>query len=544
MSQSEAEAETVNILIVDDRPENIISLEALLKSDHVNLISTTSPNEALKLCWENEISIALVDVQMPEMDGFELVEILKSNPKTKDILVVFVTAISKETKYAIKGLDVGAIDYLHKPLDPYVTTSKLNSLLAIARAQREIKQKNSELKRSQKQLIAAKEQAELEKRIKENFLSTMSHEIRTPINGIIGLTHLLKNTTLSSEQAYMINLLDVSSKSLLGVINDILDISKIEAGKLKIVRSATNIYELGETVTALMKYLANEKGIDLNLHIDPRIPKIIVADSLRLNQILMNLLSNAIKFTEVGNVVLNIRMLDKKQGKIDLEFSVTDTGIGIAAESVNKIFNSFEQAEDQIAHKFGGTGLGLSIVKKLVELKGGSLSVTSELNKGSIFSFTNSYQYLNEKISETIPLDKDEPILNNISILVAEDDSINQFMITKILKNWGINVEVVDNGSKVLESLQNKDYDLILMDSNMPVMDGLEATRKIRTEFDGHKKNIPIISLSASVMEDEQQAAIKAGVNDIVSKPFDPLVLRYKIMALVQRSDGNILIRT
>jgi len=158
---SQSEAETVNILIVDDRPENIISLEVLLKSDHVNLISTTSPNEALKLCWENEISIALVDVQMPEMDGFELVEILKSNPKTKDILVVFVTAISKETKYVIKGLDSGAIDYLYKPLDPYVTTSKLNSLLAIARAQREIKQKNSELERSQKQLIAAIERYDM-----------------------------------------------------------------------------------------------------------------------------------------------------------------------------------------------------------------------------------------------------------------------------------------------------------------------------------------------------------------------------------------------
>ena len=534
------EEDPINILIVDDRSENIISLEALLKSDHVNLISTTSPNEALKLCWENEISIALVDVQMPEMDGFELVEILKSNPKTKGIIVVFVTAISKETRYVIRGLDSGAIDYLYKPLDPYVTTAKIDSLLAIVRAQREIKQKNFELECSQKQLVAAKELAEHEKRIKENFLANMSHEIRTPINGIIGLTHLLKNTTLSSEQAYMINLLDVSSKSLLGVVNDILDISKIEAGKLKIVRSETNIYELGETVTALMKYLANEKGIDLNLQIDPCIPKIILADSLRLNQILMNLLSNAIKFTKTGSVALNIRILDKKQSTVDLEFSVSDTGIGIAAESIDKIFKSFEQAEDHTAQKFGGTGLGLSIVKRLVELKGGILSVTSELNKGSVFSFTNTYQYLNEKTTETSPLDKDEPLLNNLSILVAEDDSINQFMITKILKNWGIKVTVVDNGSKVLESLQNESYDLILMDSHMPVMNGLEATRRIRMEFDEPEKNIPIISLSASTMEEEQLAALEAGVNAVVSKPFDLLVLRQKIIALVQKDQIEV----
>ena len=529
------DAVPVNILIVDDRPENIISLEALLTSDRVNLISTTSPNEALKLCWENEISIALVDVQMPEMDGFELVEILKSNPKTKDIIIVFVTAISKETKYVIKGLDSGAIDYLYKPLDPYVTTAKLDSLLTIVRAQREIKQKNFELEHSQKLLIAAKELAEREKSIKENFLANMSHEIRTPINGIVGLTHLLKNTVLSIEQADMINLIDVSSQSLLGVINDILDISKIEAGKFKIVRAETNIYELSKSVIALMKFRANEKGIGLNLNIDLNIPENIMIDALRLNQILMNLLSNAIKFTETGCVELNIRMLEKKQETVDLEFSVSDTGIGIAVEAIHKIFNSFEQAEDQTAQKFGGTGLGLSIVKKMVELKGGILSLTSELNKGSVFSFTNSYQYLPDKMPEIANSIKDEPMPNMISVLVAEDNTINQFMITKMLKNWGISVEVVDNGLKAIERLQNKNYDLILMDMHMPVMDGLEATRKIRAEFDEPKKSIPIISLSASVMEDEQQAALQAGVNDVVCKPFDPLVLREKIIALVQK---------
>ena len=529
------DAVPVNILIVDDRPENIISLEALLTSDRVNLISTTSPNEALKLCWENEISIALVDVQMPEMDGFELVEILKSNPKTKDIIIVFVTAISKETKYVIKGLDSGAIDYLYKPLDPYVTTAKLDSLLTIVRAQREIMQKNFELEHSQKLLIAAKELAEREKSNKENFLANMSHEIRTPINGIVGLTHLLKNTVLSIEQADMINLIDVSSQSLLGVINDILDISKIEAGKFKIVRAETNIYELSKSVIALMKFRANEKGIGLNLNIDLNIPENIMIDALRLNQILMNLLSNAIKFTETGCVELNIRMLEKKQETVDLEFSVSDTGIGIAVEAIHKIFNSFEQAEDQTAQKFGGTGLGLSIVKKMVELKGGILSLTSELNKGSVFSFTNSYQYLPDKMPEIANSIKDEPMPNMISVLVAEDNTINQFMITKMLKNWGISVEVVDNGLKAIERLQNKNYDLILMDMHMPVMDGLEATRKIRAEFDEPKKSIPIISLSASVMEDEQQAALQAGVNDVVCKPFDPLVLREKIIALVQK---------
>ncbi len=532
---SQHETDKVNILIVDDRIENIISLEALIKSDHINLITTTSPNEALKLCWENDISIALVDVQMPEMDGFELVEFLKSNPKTKDILVVFVTAISKESKYIIKGLDSGAIDYLYKPLDPYITTAKIESLLSVVRAQKAIKQKNTELEISQTQLIAAKEQAEKEKRIKENFLASMSHEIRTPVNGIIGLTHLLKNTNLTEEQRDMLNLLDVSSKSLLGVINDILDISKIEAGKFKIVRSETNLYELGKSVTGLMQYRANEKGISLNLKLDPNIPKTIIADSLRLNQILMNLLSNAIKFTEIGSVDLDISVVEKNADVVKIKFLVSDTGIGIAEEFTGKVFDKFEQADDNTAQKFGGTGLGLSIVKKMVELKGGELTLTSEINKGSVFSFTNNYSYVKNTISEIVESDQEEVMLNKISVLVAEDNKINQFMITKILKNWDFEVDIVDDGSKAIESLKEKNYDLILMDMHMPVMGGLEATRKIRTEFDEPKRSIPIISLSAAVMEDEQQAAKEAGVDEVVSKPFDPQVLKNKIVNLVQK---------
>ncbi|WP_026899165.1 response regulator [Daejeonella oryzae] len=533
---SRDETDIVNILLVDDRPENIISLEALLKSDQVNLISTTSPNHALKLCWENDISIALIDVQMPEMDGFELVEILKSNPKTKDIIVVFVTAISKETKYVVKGLGSGAIDYLYKPLDPYVTIAKIDSLITIVKTQREIKKKNSELEIFQKQLIAAKELAEREKRIKENFLANMSHEIRTPIGGIIGLTHLLKKTDLNSEQSDMVDLLDVSSKSLLGVINDILDISKIEAGKFKIVRSQIDLNELCKSVTGLMKYRAIEKGIELTLHVDPAIPKLILADSLRLNQILMNLLSNAIKFTEAGNVDLSVMLLDKKQDTVDLKFLVSDTGIGIAPNHVNNVFNSFEQADEDTARKFGGTGLGLSIVKKMVELKGGTLSLTTELNKGSTFSFSNTYQFVNQELSESTPSENYIPMLENLFVLVAEDNKINQFMITKMLKNWGVNVEVVDNGSKAVESLRNNNYDVILMDMHMPVMNGLEATVKIRSEFEEPKRNTPIISLSAAVMEDEQQAAMDAGVNDVLTKPFDPDVLRQKIIQLVQKN--------
>jgi len=527
--------EQVNVLIVDDKIENIIALEALIQRDDINIITTTSPNEALRLCWQNEISIALVDVQMPEMDGFELVDIIKSNPKTRDILVVFVTAISTETKYAVKGLSTGAVDYLYKPLDPYITNAKVDSLITLVRAQLEVKHKNIELERYQEELIVARDEAEKGKKIKERFLANMSHEIRTPLNGILGLAHLLKNTSLDTEQERMLDLLMVSSEALLGIINDILDISKIDAGKFRIVRTDTNIVNLCKSVIDLLKYKAEEKGLDISVQIDERVPHLIHADSMRLNQILLNLLSNSIKFTDSGSIVLFLNVLETDESNIKLQFSVTDTGIGIAKDKINKIFESFEQADDDTDHMYGGTGLGLSIVKKLVELKGGELAVTSELGKGSTFSISNWYK-ISDSQSQAVRVNPaDLAKFENVSVLVAEDNAINQFMIRRILNSWNLKTTIVENGKLALESLEENTYDIILMDTHMPVLGGFETTRRIRAELPAAVNNIPIISLSAAVLEDELQEAYDAGVNAIVSKPFDLSVLHNKIQTLVNQ---------
>jgi two-component system, sensor histidine kinase len=525
----------VNLLIVDDKIENIIALEALIQRDDIKIITTTSPNEALRICWQNDISIALVDVQMPEMDGFELVDIIKSNPKTRDILVVFVTAISTETKYAVKGLSTGAVDYLYKPLDPYITNAKVDSLITLVRTQLEIKNKNIELERFQEELIIARDQAEKGKKIKERFLANMSHEIRTPLNGILGLAHLLKNSNLDSEQTRLVDLLKVSSEALLGVINDILDISKIEAGKFKIVRTETNIGNLCNSVIDLLKYKAEEKGIDIRAEVDDQIPQLIMADSMRLNQILLNLLSNAIKFTDAGSIILRLDLIAAEDTRIRLKFSVIDSGIGIPADKIDKIFESYEQADDDTDHKYGGTGLGLSIVKKLVELKGGEIEVTSEFGKGSTFAVINWFEVAaNQKqVNRVNPADLAK--FENVSVLVAEDNTINQFMIKKILTGWNLKVTIVENGELALQELQDNSFDIVLMDTHMPVMGGFEATRKIRSDLPEGVSNIPIISLSAAVLEEELQEAYNAGVNDIVSKPFDLSVLHHKIQKLVNK---------
>lgn len=637
----------INILLVDDKEENIIALEAILKRNDIKLFTTTSPNEALKIAWENHISIALLDVQMPEMDGFELVEMLKSNPRTKDILIIFVTAISKEAKYAVKGFGAGAVDYLYKPLDPYITSAKVDAFIQLARTQQEIKQKNDQLqdyatvvrnsadiicsvnadslrintinpavenilgytaaevlgksivdfaidsdqpafrkklgeiikdnvpmsvaefqfntfsksviwtecrisyrartifmnisdvspqKSYQQQLIKSKEVAEYGKKVKETFLANMSHELRTPVNGIIGLTNLLYKTPINDQQKNLLNMLETSSKSLLGVINDVLDLSKIEAGKFSIVRTPNNIREVINSVYGLLKYQADEKNIDFLLEVDNDVPQILLLDSLRLNQILMNLLSNAIKFTDRGYVKLTVSVLQKTDNtKVKLKFSVEDTGIGIPQARISRIFESFEQAEDDTANKYGGTGLGLAIVKRLVELKGGDLTVSSKVGEGSVFNFTNWFT-----ISQQIITEK-EPVKNNIKlapfinvrVLVAEDNMINQFMVTKMLKDWNIEFDVAENGYKAIEKLKEQDFDLVLMDTHMPGLNGYQATRVIRMDLDEPKRSIPIISLSASAFEHEQVEAISAGMNDVLPKPFEAYELHNKIAKLL-----------
>ncbi|MBD1394761.1 hybrid sensor histidine kinase/response regulator [Mucilaginibacter glaciei] len=635
----------INILIVDDREENIIALEALLKRPDIRLFTTTSPNDALKIAWENQISIALVDVQMPEMDGFELVEMLKSNPRTKDIMVIFVTAISKESKYAVKGLGAGAVDYLYKPLDPYITSAKVDSFITLARQQAEILEKNEELqayaivvknsadiicsvdagnlrittinpaveqilgykpteligksiidlaidaehdtlrktlggiikdnlsfasfesqfntfdKRSiwtncrasyrnrmiflnisdnspqksyQQQLIKSKEAAEYGKKVKETFLANMSHELRTPVNGIIGLTNMLRKSGVTEQQANLLEMMETSSRSLLGVINDVLDISKIEAGKFNIVRTPSNLREIVTMVHGLLKFNADEKDIDFTLQIDKDVPETLMVDSLRLNQILMNLLSNSIKFTSHGFVKLKVAVIQQFDHKAKLKFSVEDSGIGIPADRLSKIFESFEQAEDDTASKYGGTGLGLAIVKKLVELKGGELSVISEEGQGSEFSFTN---WFNVADSPDVKLEPKKGKLLapfvNIHVLVAEDNLINQFMLSKMLKDWNVTVDVADNGTSAIERLKENDYDMVLMDTHMPGLNGYQAARIIRMDFDEPKRSVPIISLSAAAYEHEHQEALSAGMNDVLPKPFEPHELHAKMVKLL-----------
>lgn len=533
--------EIINILIVDDSYDNLMVLESSLEKDGLKIFTTSSPKEVIDICIENDISIALIDINMPELNGFELLDLIKDNPLTSKIMVILITGYSMNSADVVKGLNNGAVDYLFKPLDLYITTAKVNSLVAIVNYQREIHEKNIELENYQGELFKAIELAEKNKAVKENFLANMSHEIRTPLNAIIGITHLLEESEVDKEQQEMLKLMDYSSKSLLGIVNDILESSQMDAGKISIHPAKTNITDLFRSICELTKPLAVEKGLELHYHADEKIPATIMGDALRLNQILINLINNAIKFTDSGSIEITLDMIEKSKGGVLLQFKVKDTGVGLSAESIDKIFDRFEQIEDKTWQKFGGTGLGLSIVKRLIELMNGHIKVESEVGSGTTFTFSNWFpmaegtaaaSHLHEQFSQ---LSK----FNNICILMAEDNPINQFVAIKILKNWNIAVDVAENGLEAVEKLKAKDYHLILMDTHMPVMNGIEATKIIRTELSGSKKDTPIISFSASVIDYEKQEALDAGVNDFIEKPFDPKALHDKIYKLIGKAKST-----
>jgi len=364
----------------------------------------------------------------------------------------------------------------------------------------------------------------------------MSHEIRTPLNAIVGIANLLKTSGLNPIQLKMMELMDFSSTALLGIVNDILESFQIDAGKIILKPEPTDITELFITVADAMRPLAQEKGLVLGYTIIGELPPMIKADPLRVKQILMNLINNAIKFTQEGRIDLSLSATESTVSNVELQFKVKDTGPGIPESAIHQIFQRFEQLEDKTWQKFGGTGLGLSIVKRLVELMNGKIEVDSVLCQGTTFSFTGSFELSDEAVPVDITHQKiSHHILqdfHNVTVLLVEDNKINQFVAVKMLQNWNVKVDVAENGLEALYKLKLKNYDLVLMDTHMPVMNGIEATQKIRREMPAHINRIPIISFSASVIEHEKKEALDAGVNDFLEKPFQPKMLHEKISRL------------
>ena len=413
----------------------------------------------------------------------------------------------------------------------WLTVISLFKYLPMAFALKTSSQFEAELKKRkimEASLIQAKERAEASEKVKEQFLSNMSHEIRTPMNAIIGFTHLLESAQLSNEQKEWLHAIKYSGENLLVIINDILDYSKIEAGKMVFVEHRINIAELMHSAVTMLKYKAAEKNIRLLFSADPQIPLIVLGDSVRLTQILLNLISNAVKFTEQGQVNVDVALLDETADEVNIRFAVSDTGIGIQEEHFDLIFESFTQASNHTTRKYGGTGLGLTIAKKLVEQQGGTLSVQSKINTGSTFTFILPFKKVTSIEQEQENLENETQVANiaGKSVLVVEDNQISQMLVKIWLERWYVRVTLAENGLVALNLLRNNNYDLILMDIQMPEMDGYETAAHIRTELN---LQVPIIAMTAHAMQDEIDKCLIVGMTDYISKPFNSNELLSKI---------------
>lgn len=393
----------------------------------------------------------------------------------------------------------------------------------------------TERRELEQHLSQAKDRAEKAQLAERQFLANMSHEIRTPMNAVIGMTHLLYETQPTEVQKEYLDSLRFSADSLMGIINNILDLSKIGAGEVEFESKSFDLVQLLLSLQRTFQFKVREKPISTVVDIDPNIKNLVVGDSTRLNQIFNNLLGNASKFTQRGTIGIRAALVKEDKDQYIIEFQVHDTGIGIAQDQQEAIFDNFKQADLKITRQFGGTGLGLTIVKELVELQGGNIRLESELGRGSTFIVTMPFKNAGIAISEKVVYPEGsntdiEAVLKDLKVLLVEDNLMNQKLASRILEKWGANFQIAGDGLEAIEASKKQKYDLILMDIHMPHMDGCEATELIRGNAECPNQGTPIIALTAAALLEEKTRALEAGMNDFVTKPFSPRILKEQVL--------------
>lgn len=623
-----------SILIVDDLKENLLQLSQLLKDLRTTIHMATNYHEAMRIASSTELALIILDVEMPEVNGYELANMIKNETKNTFSPIIFLSAVFYDEMHIYKGYETGAVDYLTKPLNKEILLSKVNVFLKLEQIRADLKRSEAlyqsivedqadlvfrsgpdycitfanqafcnllhkpinelvglnmfeivvpadmdvasnalrsldtqnrivrfehridngshaeswvnhtlraffrddaivefqsvchditDLKKTNTALKAAQLKAEEETRVKSMFLANMSHEIRTPMSGILAMAEMLKTTELDEEQSEHINLICQSSSNLLGLINDLLDFSKIEANQISINPTRVVINKLLTNAAKLYKHKAEEKGNVIHVIPNPSLPEFAILDEVKVGQIINNLVNNAIKFTTNGVVSLSCQLLAASEYRMKLKFSVTDTGSGIDDDQKSRLFKPFVQVDNQLTTA-GGTGLGLAICKKLVEKMDGEIGLQSDKGKGSEFWFTvfSDTTVVSLHQHEVAP----KPSINTanikpLKVLVVEDNLLNQKVALATLRKLGHTGDCAENGQIGFETYIKNPYDLVIMDIQMPVMNGIDATKAIREAEKAQKmKPTVIIALSANVTEAYRQACLTAGMNDFISKPF------------------------
>lgn len=506
-----------NILIVDDTPENIDILVSLLQ-DYNRKIALNGEKAIQLALADPQPDLILLDIMMPGMSGFEVCVELRSNEATKHIPIIFITAMNS-MENVITGFKIGAQDYITKPFDFNELMARVETQMEIVNYRKNLLSMNQWLEEQvnerTRELQIAKQKAEAANKVKTMFLANINHELRTPLNGIIGFGNLLKDAELNDTFRAYLDIVNESADNLLKVISEIIDFSNIDTTQTEVVENTFNPFETISKAINFLEIKAIHKGLRVVRNFNAE-TDFFVGDEVKIKQILLNLISNAIKFTKEGTIEILYHIENRKSNEAQLIISVADTGIGIPEDQLDLIFEQFYMIDDSHTREYGGLGLGLTIAKELIDRLNGQIEIKSKVNAGTTFTLTIPIKY-------TKALSVDEVTnLNNIEvkkILIAEDNPINQKLIKLILTQQKHQVTVVENGALAVEKVRQMNFDFIFMDIQMPIMDGLEATREIRKMQGKGIDHLPIVALTAHTTPEDRRLCIEAGMNDMINKP-------------------------
>jgi len=525
------------VLIVDDSKSSRFALRYLLQSQNFTIYEASDGISALKVLQEHpDINIALIDYEMPKMNGGELTRVIRKN-FTRAELSILAISVHTSPIITIEFLKAGANDFITKPYVKEEVLARIGVHLDMLDQHRLLQNEIAIRKRAEEELKISQKDAHKANIAKSNFLANMSHEVRTPMNAILGFVDILHKDETDQEKLKKLHIVKESGTSLMGIIDDILDFSKIESGKIHIENILFDTTEPFEVITNLFFEKAKQKNVTIKLNVDKSLPAKAYGDVTRIKQIYSNLLSNAIKFSlDDGIIEVDITPI---LGTQSLLCRVKDYGVGIAKENHQKVFEMFEQEDDSTTRKFGGSGLGLTISKSLAKMMHGRLYLESELGKGSTFLFeAELFRNLDKHIQaykEQKEKTHTDSAALNAKVLVVEDNKSNQLLMTIILEDLGLDIDIVNDGIEAVQAFQTEAYDLILMDENMPNLNGIEATIQIRElEAQVQSAPIPIIAVTANALKGDREKFLNAGMNEYISKPINPkdieLIIR-KVLA-------------